>query len=97
MKATGKVAFVDLLTPYNWNIKFNEENGLYQFFDDHEYCLSISMGKPFIRDEKSRYITMLRTKNILKTSYKRDSYCSFFKIEKKDKGYWIIFQRPDKD
>jgi hypothetical protein len=90
-----KVSFVDSTAPYNWNIKYDEKTGLYKISDEGgEHCLSVNKATDFQRTEDTRYVVIQSQKN---AKNKTRHYCSFWKIEKRDQGYRIIFQRRNID
>jgi len=90
-----KVSFVDSTAPYNWNIKYDEKTGLYKISDEGgEHCLSVNKATDFQRTEDTRYVVIHSQKN---AKNKSKHYCSFWKIEKRDQGYRIIFQRRNID
>jgi hypothetical protein len=91
-----KVSFVDSTTPYNWNIEYDEETGLYKISDGSEYCLSVNKATDFQRTEDSRYV-VIHSENLPKKKKRKNSLCSFWKIEKRDEGYRIIFQLKNID
>ena len=88
-----KVSFVDSITPYNWDIKYNEETGLYKISDGGESCLSVNKATDFQRTEDTRYV-VIHSEN---TAKNKKYLCSFWKIEKRDEGYRIIFQHRNDD